>query len=145
MRGVAGDTVLFGSTTGSTITLDGANPSVAGVTFNSGSNGYTIAQGTGGTLYLNNGGNTASIAVSGGNQAIGAPLGLVGSVLLAPVSGSSLAISGPISGVGSALTVDGGGTVTLSGANSFSGGISVTSATLVATSAGAIPSVPAWW
>ncbi len=141
VRGIAGDTALFGSAAASTVNLNGASPSLAGVTFNSGSSGYTIAQGTGsGTLYLNNGGSGASITVSGGNQAISAPVGLVSSVVVSPASGSSLAISGSISGAGSSLTVDGGGTVTISGANSYTGGTIVTSGTLVAANAGAIPS-----
>ena len=100
---------------GHAITLDGANPSLAGLTFNSGSNGYTIGQGTGGTLYLSNGANSASIAVSAGNQTINAPVGLVGSVVVTPAASSQLTISSAISGAGSSLTVNGGGTLILSG------------------------------
>ena len=140
VRGIAGDTVLFSSTTGSAITLDGANPSLAGLTFSSGSNGYTVGPGTGGTLDLDNGGNSASIAVSAGNQTISAPVGLVSSVVVTPAASSQLTISGGISGAGSSLTMNGGGTLILSGTNNFTGGVSVTSGTLVAASAGAIPS-----
>ena len=53
-RGIAGDTVVFNSSAGGTVTLDGASPSLAGITF-SGGNSSIIAQGSGGTLDLNNG------------------------------------------------------------------------------------------
>ena len=138
MRGIAGDTVLFGSTAASTITLDGASPILAGITFNSGSNGYTIGPGTGGTLHLNNGGNSASIAVSAGSQEISAPLALDSSVLVTPVAGSRLGISGSISGPGSALTLNGSGTLVLGGANSYSGGTRVSAGTLILAESTAI-------
>ena len=138
VRSIAGDTALFGATTASTITLDGASPSLAGITFNSGSEGYTIGQGTGGTLHLNNGGNSASIAVSGGSQEISAPLALDSSVLVAPVAGSRLGISGSVSGPGSSLTLNGSGTLVLGGVNSYSGGTRVSAGTLIVTESTAI-------
>src|SRR5208282_1490248 len=73
LRGIAGDTVLFASAAGSTITLNGADPTVAGITFDSSTTSYTISsQGAGGTLHLANGGDSASITVSSGSHAISA-------------------------------------------------------------------------
>jgi autotransporter-associated beta strand protein len=138
VRGIAGDTALFASTTASTITLDGASPILAGITFNSGSEGYTIGPGTGGALHLANGGNSASIAVSGGSQAISAPLALDSSVLVNPVAGSALGISGPISGPGSSLTLNGPGRLVLSGANSYNGGTTILAGTLILVSSSAL-------
>ena len=77
LRGVAGDTVLFASATGSTISLDGASPSVAAITFDNSNISYTVSQGTGGgVLHLANGGSSASITVSSGSHTISAPLAL---------------------------------------------------------------------
>ncbi|MGA2256994.1 MAG: fibronectin type III domain-containing protein [Thermoguttaceae bacterium] len=140
VRGVTGDTVLFASATGSTVTLDGASPSVAAITFDNSSVSYTVSQGTGGALHLNNGGNNASITVSAGSHTISAPLVLDSSVLISPAAGSALAISGAISGTGTSLTVTDHGAVTLSGTNSYTGGTVVTSGTLMVANANAIPS-----
>ena len=139
VRGIAGDTALFSSAEGSTITLDGANPSLAGLAFNSGDNGFTIAPGEpGGTLTLDNGTATASIAVAAGSQTISAPVALESNVVVVPAAGSQLTISGAISGAGSSLTLDGSGTLILGGANGCSGGTTVSAGTLVVTSASAL-------
>jgi len=140
LRGVAGDTVLFGSATGTAVTLDGASPSVAAMTFSNSTNSYTVSQGSGGALHLDNGGSSASVTVSSGSHTISAPVVLDSSLLIAPASGSALTISGAISGMDASLTVSGQGTVNLSGTNSYTGGTIVASGTLVAASAGAIPS-----
>ena len=139
LRGVAGDTVLFASATGSTIWLDGANPSVAGITFDSSTTSYNItSQGTGGVLQLANGGNSASITVSSGSHTISAPVALLSNVSVLPAAGSQLTISGGISGAGQSLTVDGGGTVVLSGANSYTGRTMVSAGTLILSNSSAI-------
>ena len=54
LRGVTGDAVLFGASAVGAVDLNGASPSLGGVTF-SAANGATIAKGTGGSLLLNNG------------------------------------------------------------------------------------------
>ena len=79
-------------------------------------------------------------AFDAATDTITSPLPLVSSVVVTPAASSQLTISGGISGAGSSLTVNGGGTLILSTANSFTGGVSVTSGTLVAANAGAIPS-----
>ncbi|MGO9113898.1 MAG: fibronectin type III domain-containing protein [Thermoguttaceae bacterium] len=137
LRGVAGDTVLFSSATGSTVTLDGASPSVAAITFGNSNISYTISQGTGGVLHLDNGGSSARITVSSGSHTIDAPVSLDSSVTVLPASGSQLTISGGITGAG-ALTVDNQGTVVLSGANDYIGGTTVSTGTLILANSTAI-------
>ena len=138
LRGVPGDTVLFSSATGTSVTLDGVSPSVAAITLNN-SAGYTIAQGTGGALELANGANAALVNVSSGDQTISAPLDLDSNTLITPAAGSSLTISGPISGGSASLTIGGQGVVALSGTNSYGGGTVVTTGTLIESDAASIP------
>jgi autotransporter-associated beta strand protein len=130
VRGVVGDTVLFSSTAGNNVMLDGADPSLAALTFNSGSSGFTLAAGTGGTLYLDNGISSANITVSAGSQTISAPMALTSSVMVLPATGSQLTLSGPIGGTGSSLTLDGGGKLVLGGQNTYTGGTKVAAGTL---------------
>lgn len=56
-----------------TINLDGADPRLAALAFD-GPAKYTIAQGTGGSLHMDNGAATATITVSSGSHSIAAPL-----------------------------------------------------------------------
>ena len=72
-RGIAGDTVVLAASGGAAVRLDGASPHLAGITFD-GSGGYSIVQGSGGTLHLDNGAAAAQLTVVQGNDAIGAPL-----------------------------------------------------------------------
>ena len=129
VRGVIGDTVLFSSTAGNNVTLDGADPSLAALAFNSGSSGFTLAPGTGGALYLDNGTTSANIAVSAGNQTIDAPVVLNSNVVVVPAAGSRLTVSGSIGGTGSSLTLDGGKLI-LSGQNTYTGGTKIVAGTL---------------
>ena len=46
-RSTMGDTVLFASATGPVARLDGASPTLAGITFNNATTSYTVAQGLG--------------------------------------------------------------------------------------------------
>ena len=76
VQGIVGDTALLSSAggyplAGGTITLNSANPNLAGLSFNSGSNGFTIATGEpGGTLTFDNGTASADIAIAAGSQTI---------------------------------------------------------------------------
>jgi autotransporter-associated beta strand protein len=119
-RGVGGDTVVFQSASGTTANLDGANPALAGITFNNSTNSYTIARGTGGSLQLGAGTSLGIVQVAGGNHAITAPLALLSNLAIDTTSGSSLTINGFISGAARSLTKTGPGALTLSGANSIS-------------------------
>ena len=92
---------------------------------------------TGGTA------STAEIFVTSGTHAISAPVGLAEALTIVPSAGTTLAISGVISnyypGVAESLTLAGPGALILSASNTYSGGTTVTSGTLMATTAGAIP------
>ena len=127
------DTAAFcGSGSVTAISLTGANPSLAALSF-SGSN-YTLSDGT---LTLSSAG-TASITVSG-TQSISSLLNLASSADMI-VSGSAdlLELSGPITG-SNPLLKDGAGELILSNSgNSYSGGTScVNSGTLIVASGGA--------
>ena len=134
-RGILGDTVLFASALGSTVSLSGANPTLAGITFNNSTTSYTIAQGGSGSITLQSGG---SVAVVAGNHAISAPLTLSGGTTFDAAAGDTLTISGAISGAGS-LTKTSGGTLVLSGTNGYQGGTVVSAGTLVVMKPAALP------
>jgi hypothetical protein len=138
LRGVAGDTVLFGAAGGSPVRLDGTSPAVAMITLDNNTINYTILQGSGGTLGLNNGSNNALITVAHGSHTISAPVLLSSNLSIAPASGTSLTLSGAIAGAGKSLTVNGQGVVVLSGANSNSGGTVVLSGKLAVTNSNSL-------
>lgn len=95
-----GDTATFGNVTGSpaslTVSLNGASPTLAGLTFNSTSTAYTLATGSGGTITL---------------QGAATPVDV--STAFSPVISATLA--------GSGLNKTGTGTLILSGANTYTG------------------------
>jgi autotransporter-associated beta strand protein len=134
-RGILGDTVLFASAAGATASLNGANPTLAGITFNNASISYTIAQGGSGNITLEGG---ATVAVAAGNHTIAAPLTLIGSTGFDTTTANMLTISGSISGAGG-LTKTSGGTLVLSGANNYQGGTVVSAGTLMVTKSTALP------
>ena len=121
----AGDTALFGPALGfgsATVSLNGASPHVSSLTFNSAAS-YIIAQGIGGTLNLDAGAGTATVAVLSGNHAITSPVTLASNASFAQSAGSSLTISGDVgeSGGSHGSTQAGPGLLVLGGANSYSG------------------------
>ncbi len=134
----------------STITLDG-NYSVGTLIFDNSSYDYTVAAGTGGTLTLDVGGSdqpapavspnhTAYIIDSGGTHTISAPVDFnTGTTISVTNSGDALDLTGPISGLGD-LKISGNGTVDISGSNSYLGGTTVNSGTLVIGSSESLPS-----
>ena len=137
----ASGTVTFSSTSSDpiTVTLD-ANQSAEALVFNvTGTSGYTLAQGTGGTLTLGTSAAGASISLLGGTHAISAPLTLAGSGDVVAAPGTQLTISGNIGQSGTqSLTFSGGGTLILSGSNSYTGGTDVDAGTLYVTDTAAI-------
>ncbi|MCE9610267.1 MAG: autotransporter-associated beta strand repeat-containing protein [Chthoniobacter sp.] len=133
------DTATFGSTAGSvTVNLDGANPSLNAITFNT-TGSYTVAQGTGGGLLTLAGGG-ASITAAG-TQVISAPVTLAADVAVS-VTGASdtLSLSGAIGETGGArnLTKSGSGTLTLSTTNTYTGATTIGAGTLNANSTAAL-------
>lgn len=117
-----------------TVTLDG-NQSAAALVFNVGNaNGYTLAQGSGGTLSLgtNSG---SSITVVAGSHAISAPMTLEGDLTVNVASGSALQLSGPIgeASAGTSFMLNGPGTLNYSSVGTWTGKTSVKSGTLNVT------------
>jgi autotransporter-associated beta strand protein len=134
VRGLTGDTVLFVTTP--LARLDGATPTLAGVTFNNAASDYGITQGSGGSLTLQGG--TASdgaiVSVLAGNPAINAPVHLTSNTTFSTATITTLTMFGPINGAGS-LTLNGTGKLYLNGANTFTGGLFIQSGTVVVNAA----------
>ena len=101
------------------VTLDG-NRTAGALNFNNSGATYVIAQGSGGTLTMNNGLSSPTITNSGGSHTISAPLALAASTNIAVTNGGDvLTISGNISGASSNISLSGAGKLILSGANSY--------------------------
>ena len=139
-------TVMFAGTPTAplTVTLDGNQSAGALVFDTSSTNGYTLSQGTGGgALTLGTPSAGGSITVVSGTHTISAPLVLAGNLAVSMPGGSTtLNVSGSIgeaSPGGMTLTLDGPGTLVLSGtANSYTGGTYVDEGTLIVNNSGAI-------
>ena len=117
-----------------TITLDA--PQTVGTLFlgnsGGGSVGYTLSGTGGNTLTMNNSGNGAVIAVSDGTHAINAPVNLADNLQVCGGNAEwtlSFGAAGIISG-GYALTMNGNGTLILSGQNTYTGMTTLTSGVL---------------
>jgi hypothetical protein len=106
-----------GLTAAGSITLDG-NQTVGQITFDN-ANGYTISQGTAGTLTIDDsndaGGVNPSITVNTGNHTISAPVALAAGLTVTTAASTSITISGALTTPASAtLTKSGSGTLTVS-------------------------------
>lgn len=139
---------LGGSITSNTanriVTLDG-NRTVGHIVFKNnniiGTSNYTIAQGSSGTLNIDNSvvdlgnGNSTSptgvpdITVMSGNHTISAPVNLAAGVTIKPAAGTSLTASGGIGGVGP-LAVSDAGKFIMTAPATYTGGTNVTAGTL---------------
>jgi fibronectin-binding autotransporter adhesin len=128
--------VFAGSTNGTaTVSLDGSQTAAA-LQFgdNSSSSSYVISAGTGGALMLGTTSDGAAIAVESGTQSISAPIVLEGNLAITNSAGTALLFSGNIgqdTGVTATVNLSGGGTLILSGTNSFSDGVTVDGGRLV--------------
>ena len=116
-----------------TVTVNGAY-TIGTITFNN-TNSYTVATDAiaGHGLTLSNNG-LASIGVLAGNHTISAPLSLTDNLAITAAATTALTISGTITenSAGRTITLDGAGTVTLSGtsANTYTGLTTVSAGTL---------------
>lgn len=143
-NGLAIGAVINASTTAAlTITLD--QPVTIGTLLLGNSGGATVGytlSGTGtNTLTLSNSGNGAVITVTDGTHVIDAPVVLADNLTL--TGGGTLAFGSSSSitdnGGGFALTMNGPGTLILSGSDNYSGGTTVDAGTLILTSNTALP------
>ena len=114
--------------------------------FGSASAGYTLAGGGSNTLTLNNAGNGATISVTDGTHTIDAPVILAENLDVTNggtnpwTVGFGTASSITDNSAGYSLTMSGaGGTLILSGSDSYSGGTIVEAGTLIATNSEALP------
>jgi autotransporter-associated beta strand protein len=116
--------------------LDGAAPTLAGITFNNAAAGYGITQGSGGSLTLQGGtaNDGATVSVLAGDPQINAPVHLASNTAFSAVNSTTLTMMGPIDGTGS-LTMSGAGKLYLNGANTFTGGLFVQSGKVVVSAA----------
>ncbi len=140
----SGTVTFAGSGAPVTVTLDG-NQSVGALAFNvSGSNGYTLSQGTGGgALTLGTSAAGASVSVITGTHEIDAPVVLAGSLVVTGSGTLTFGSSSSIADNGSqyALSLNGpGGTLILSGSDTYGGGTNVNAGTLIVTNNTALPS-----
>jgi fibronectin-binding autotransporter adhesin len=134
----AGDTATFGSviTAPRTVTLN-ADRSIGNVVFDN-ANAYTVAPAAAQTLTIGDGTGSRQLQVITGSHTIAAPVALGSNVGVDVVTGQTLALTGPVSGAGT-LTKTSGGTLRLTGSNSYTGDTTVSGGTIEFT-AGAISS-----
>ncbi|HUO10822.1 MAG TPA: autotransporter-associated beta strand repeat-containing protein [Phycisphaerae bacterium] len=120
----SGNTAVFPNVLSAprTVTLDGSR-TVTGLSFNS-PFGYTVAQGSGGSLILDNGSGNVSVTDFAGPHTISAPVVLNSTTNITTTNmADTLTFSGVVSGAGN-VSVSGSGTVIISGnANTLSGTI----------------------
>jgi fibronectin-binding autotransporter adhesin len=134
----AGDTATFGSviTAPRTVTLN-ANRTIGNVVFDN-ANSYTLAPAAAQTLTMGDGTGSRQLQVITGSHTISAPVALASNVGVDVVTGQSLALTGSVSG-GGTLTKTSGGTLRLTGSNSYTGDTTVSGGAIEFT-AGAISS-----
>jgi fibronectin-binding autotransporter adhesin len=120
---------LFGTiTSGGTVQVNG--PKTVGALSFDNSGGYTISGGAADVIALSTGtAIPAGLNVISGNHTIAAPLALSNDLLATIAAGSTLGVTGKITGATKNLSVAGGGTLVLTGANTYAA-TSVTGATL---------------
>ena len=141
VRGIAGDKVLFAAATGDTVSLDGASPTLAGITFDNATTSYTIAPGSGGSDMLQ----VRSLLATHGQRRFRQSCDRQRAAgpgrrdkLRRRRGRHGFSIGGNISGDGG-LTKSGGGVVELSGTNSYAGGVLVAAGKLIVDNASALP------
>ncbi|MGV3531326.1 MAG: beta strand repeat-containing protein, partial [Chthoniobacteraceae bacterium] len=116
------------ATSPATVTLDG-NKTIGTLQLDN-ANAYTVAAGSGGSLIVDSGANSAQISVLQGTHTISAPVTLTSDTIVdTTANAAGVTISGVVSG-GGALTKDGPGTLVLSGQNTFTDGATIVAGTV---------------
>ena len=102
-----------------------------------GSHAFTIANAGGGSLVFNNLPAAASLGKTrGANDVISVPVSLSGELVVSQSASGSLTFSGPVSGPGP-MTKTGSGTLAISAANNFTGGLKVAAGTVTLSNSAA--------
>lgn len=132
---VSGDSATFAGATGAEIVQLNGQQHLGSVTFNAGSGGsYAISQlNSTDNFSFDNGAGIATLLQQAGNSSITAPVSLLSSTNFNLATGTTFTISGAIDGTGKLTLASGttaGGTLVLSGSNTFTGGIEVDAGTL---------------
>jgi fibronectin-binding autotransporter adhesin len=141
----SGNNVLFPFISGITsqaISISGT-ATTGSMLFSDASPGYSISgSGTSNKLILDNSGSTSTINVLSGNENISANVLLKNDLLITPTNGGELTLSGDISETNGShsLTLNGPGTLVLSGTGDWTGGTNVDNGELIVESASALPS-----
>ena len=114
------------------VALNGSQTAGALVFNVSNTSGYTLAQGSGGTLTLGTAAAGASIAVLGGSNTISAPIQMAGYLKVSVTQGASLQMAGLLSetATGMSVTFTGPGPTVFSGIATYTGYTNVYGGTL---------------
>ncbi len=136
-----GGVAIFGNIISANRTITGTIPITVGTISFDDNNNYLVSL-SGNTLTLNNAGTAAinvTIVNGNGTHTISAPVSLANPTTFTTTSASTFTMSGVISG-GNSLTRSGAGTgaLTLTAANTYSGGTIITGETLSLSGAGSL-------
>jgi uncharacterized protein with beta-barrel porin domain len=134
------DTATFDTNGSGPVSLN-TNASIMTLTFSNAAAGYTINSTSNSVLTLAAGTNPASINNLAGTNTINAPVNLASPVALLDNANAKLNLNGVIAGPGS-LTKTGGGTVVITGDNTYTGGTTLNSGNIVTTSTSALGAGP---
>lgn len=136
------DTALFGgaATAARTISLNGSAPALRELAFDNANAGYTLAEGSGGSMVLGNSTHAAVLENRAGNHAVNVNIALGSDLDFTGAEGSTLDVGGVISGNGRSLRTLGDGQLRLNAANTYTGLTRISGGTLAIGANGSIAS-----
>lgn len=124
------DTATFGLSGSGLVTLDGASPSLRGITFDNAMDSYTLGEGSGGGIAFNGGSGSAFLTNLNGNHEISAPVDFVTDTQIQVANfGDQLLLSGILSTTNN-LEILGSGRTVFAQNQSYTGPTTVTSGVL---------------